>query len=444
MNKLINFLFLMLLLIGSSVFGNPMPSPFWSQPPHAFGWNVYASNSRVIADDFMLNEYDRIVTIYFWGSWRDDVLPLNPFYFHLSIHADIPDPDGSGPAYSMPGEELWVYDALPELFIAEEVTGINQGWYKPQSPTPPAGEFFPTNEYIPYRYMVVIPEASIFTPIIDNQVTLWLAITAVNSSGLEWGWKNSYSHWNNNAVWSNDPSIPLSWTELFVPLMTEGDLAFEMFSYDMSKPVELSAFTGIFNSTTCNSTLNWTTQSESGNLGWNIYRAESQAISSSIKINAQIIPGAGSSTVPVNYEYQDEIALDYQEIYYYWLENVNSDGSSELHGPIVVNTFSEEENPESPAIFEQYGLLQNYPNPFNPDTEISFTLDKAGDCELLIFDNKGRKVKTLFQGNIEADHNYNFTWNGRNDNDKPVASGVYHCKIKSGKYNSTKKMILIK
>ncbi|MCD4819647.1 MAG: carboxypeptidase regulatory-like domain-containing protein [Candidatus Cloacimonetes bacterium] len=87
--------------------------------------------------------------------------------------------------------------------------------------------------------------------------------------------------------------------------------------------------------------------------------------------------------------------------------------------------------------------LKNYPNPFNPVTTISFNTFEASKVELSVFNIKGKKVVTLINDELESgSHSYN--WNGTDANGKTVASGIYFYKMKSGRYSTTKKMILMK
>jgi len=86
-------------------------------------------------------------------------------------------------------------------------------------------------------------------------------------------------------------------------------------------------------------------------------------------------------------------------------------------------------------------LLGNYPNPFNSSTTISFfTADNAEDAEITIYNLKGQKVK---QFSIN-DRRSSIIWDGKDYNDNPVSSGIYFYKLKSGKFNEMRKMILIK
>ncbi len=93
-----------------------------------------------------------------------------------------------------------------------------------------------------------------------------------------------------------------------------------------------------------------------------------------------------------------------------------------------------------PLITELNG---NYPNPFNPETTISFsTTESTENTELTIYNLKGQKVKTLINKKLPTG-NHQVVWNGKDENCKPVSSGIYFYKMKAGEYTFTKKMILI-
>ncbi len=99
------------------------------------------------------------------------------------------------------------------------------------------------------------------------------------------------------------------------------------------------------------------------------------------------------------------------------------------------------DDPVTPATTP--ALHGNFPNPFNPETTISFDLPKAGEVSLCIYNVKGQLVKTLVSGQ-ESAGNHQVTWNGMDDNNRPVSSGLYYYKMTAGKYSSTKKMIMMK
>lgn len=90
------------------------------------------------------------------------------------------------------------------------------------------------------------------------------------------------------------------------------------------------------------------------------------------------------------------------------------------------------------GIPKNFSLSQNYPNPFNPSTKISFSLPKASDVKLVVFDILGREVATLVNDLKQAGtHNVEF-------NASALSSGVYFYKIVAGDFTDTKKMLLVK
>jgi hypothetical protein len=87
-------------------------------------------------------------------------------------------------------------------------------------------------------------------------------------------------------------------------------------------------------------------------------------------------------------------------------------------------------------------LGQNYPNPFNPETTIKYQVKADTDVKLEVFNIKGQKVKTLVNDFV-TEGDYVAKWNGTDDNDHSVSSGVYFYKLRSGKETQTKKMVLL-
>ena len=90
-------------------------------------------------------------------------------------------------------------------------------------------------------------------------------------------------------------------------------------------------------------------------------------------------------------------------------------------------------------------LSQNYPNPFNPTTTISFsTAESTENAELAIYNLKGQKVKSLINHNMEAGQ-HSVVWNGTDENNQHVGSGIYFYRLKTGKdFSETKRMLLLK
>ncbi len=96
-------------------------------------------------------------------------------------------------------------------------------------------------------------------------------------------------------------------------------------------------------------------------------------------------------------------------------------------------------------IFEprRFRLHQNYPNPFNPVTHIAFDLPSEERVRLDIFDIRGRKIARLLDEDT-APGSHSVTWEGRDEDGLPVATGVYLCRMEAGDQVQTKKLLLLK
>jgi hypothetical protein len=97
----------------------------------------------------------------------------------------------------------------------------------------------------------------------------------------------------------------------------------------------------------------------------------------------------------------------------------------------------------TPGVPFTYGLGQNYPNPFNPVTMICYSLARKGQVKLVIYNVLGQNVRTLVDGEQEA-NNYEVVWNGDDNNGAAVASGIYFYKLIADEYVETKKMLLMR
>jgi hypothetical protein len=78
--------------------------------------------------------------------------------------------------------------------------------------------------------------------------------------------------------------------------------------------------------------LQWSTESEIDNAGFNLYRSESEN-GEYIEINESLIPAQGSSTQGARYEFIDNDVQN-RKTYYYKLEDIDLNGQSTMHGPV--------------------------------------------------------------------------------------------------------------
>ncbi|RJQ59159.1 MAG: T9SS C-terminal target domain-containing protein [Stygiobacter sp.] len=89
-----------------------------------------------------------------------------------------------------------------------------------------------------------------------------------------------------------------------------------------------------------------------------------------------------------------------------------------------------------------YSLQQNYPNPFNPSTSIKFSIPKAGNVKLTVYDILGKEVSTLVNNFLNAGE-YNFQFNASSANGG-LASGIYLYRLETNNFVKTNKMLLMK
>jgi hypothetical protein len=83
-------------------------------------------------------------------------------------------------------------------------------------------------------------------------------------------------------------------------------------------------------------------------------------------------------------------------------------------------------------------LIDNAPNPFNPSTTITFSIPETGYVTLKIYNSLGNEVATLVDKSISAGK-YSVDWNARS-----MASGVYFCRIQTGRSVAVRKIMLLK
>ena len=135
-------------------------------------------------------------------------------------------------------------------------------------------------------------------------------------------------------------------------------------------------------------------------------------------------------------------SLTFGDVYFYdsfgVMDIITDKGIAIIPGLVLVD------NIEFDSIFKEI-KLENYPNPFNPETTITFSLttELTENTELVIYNPKGQKVKTLVNDRFDAG-THQVVWDGKDENGKSVTSGIYFYKMNAGKFTSMKKMILLK
>ncbi len=136
-----------------------------------------------------------------------------------------------------------------------------------------------------------------------------------------------------------------------------------------------------------------------------------------------------------------------------WMDNTPGISFYQRCYAVTAVDFAGNESPESswsdasvssvPGAADGFGLRPGVPNPFNPRTTFTFNLDTPGSAALEVFDTRGRKVRTLVQGNVPAG-SYEVDWFGHDDSGRRLASGVYLVRLRQANRVSLQRVTLLK
>lgn len=255
-------------------------------------------------------------------------------------------------------------------------------------------------------------------------------------------WKYTAGNWSYEGVVdiiTNEGTRDVSFTADLSAKDSNGDWTIS--GDGQTLPVELSSFMANINADLCVE-IAWVSQSELNHSGYNVMRAETTNLSEAIRINPVLIDSGIQLGSQINYSFTDREAYS-NMIYYYWLESVALDGSSEFFGPLAVTIGDPNLDPLPPAIPLATKLMNAFPNPFNPNTNIRYSLKENGKVKISIYNVKGQLIKTFTNEHSNPGF-YQVSWDGHDMQGKPMPSGIYLYQMKSANYIEIKKMILAK
>jgi hypothetical protein len=150
------------------------------------------------------------------------------------------------------------------------------------------------------------------------------------------------------------------------------------------------------------------------------------------------IPVQTNAGLSAAYTYVDSL-VDIGKIYAYRLSDVDFEGLVHYHDVLF-----QEVKPPSDFV-----LFRNSPNPFNSHTWIRYSLPVESKVDLRIYSVTGQLIKKLV-GGIQYPGFYELDWTATNENEQPVASGLYIVSfrarsLKSGKnYSELMKIMLLR
>lgn len=320
--------------------------------------------------------------------------------------------------------------------------------------------------YFPFKYVSVAGFANItaFDPETYPETPGLIAVDRKwTFTGSATGNTTVYLHWDNDqgalvdfgngsAIWRyngaewiklGNGSAPLTdgatrmKVGFLVSLASKADLSgqYAVTGEEQTLPVELSSFTALINSHN-NVSLQWVTQSETNVSGYRVYRGNEANLDAAEMLNV-FIPATNSSQMQV-YVYND-LEVSESGTYYYWLENLDMDGSNAFHGPTSINvSLQNQGTPNIPII---QGISSVYPNPFNPSLSIKCGMQRSGHASVEVFNLRGQKVRSLLNGNKDSGA-FTLTWDGKDQQGNKLPSGVYLVRMNTGGTSSQRKVVM--
>ena len=131
-------------------------------------------------------------------------------------------------------------------------------------------------------------------------------------------------------------------------------------------------------------------------------------------------------------------AYDRERNFFYMMEPTadESRDRSIIHVWRIAPESTDADEPEAPTTF---ALHRNYPNPFRDATNVSYSLPEAVNVTLTVYDELGRTVATLADGEYKAAGTHTARFLARD-----LPAGVYHCRLSAGEYSAALMMVVAK
>jgi len=112
---------------------------------------------------------------------------------------------------------------------------------------------------------------------------------------------------------------------------------------------------------------------------------------------------------------------------------------TDTNGAAVLFVLDTSEIPPEPPVSTRTSL-QVYPNPFKSRTSLRFASAVSGHAQVEILDVKGRLVRTVHRGYLEAGTT-TWAWDGTDDSGRAMPAGVYFVKAYGSEVLGPRKIV---
>ncbi|NNE45383.1 MAG: T9SS type A sorting domain-containing protein [Rhodothermales bacterium] len=195
----------------------------------------------------------------------------------------------------------------------------------------------------------------------------------------------------------------------------------ETWTISLALPVELSSFDVRLDGQ--NAILDWRTESESNNIGFDIQHADDSGSFEAVGF----VPGAGTTSEARDYSYTINDLLP--GTHRFRLRQIDFDGTTTVSEQIEVAV----------GVPDQFFLSEAYPNPFNPTTTFEFAVRQDQEVRVRVFDEMGRQVTDLFNGTLSANEAHRVTFDAAG-----LASGTYIIQLQGADFYESRQVVLLK
>ncbi len=114
--------------------------------------------------------------------------------------------------------------------------------------------------------------------------------------------------------------------------------------------------------------------------------------------------------------------------------------AAQIEGAVA---WTEKDASKAVVLPADFALHPAYPNPFNAAVALSFDLPKAAVVALVLYDGLGRPARHLVEGPLAAGR-YRFVWDGRDQEGRAVASGVYFYRLTADSFVAVGRLALVR
>jgi len=148
--------------------------------------------------------------------------------------------------------------------------------------------------------------------------------------------------------------------------------------------------------------------------------------------------------------YEPQVTTDTDNLVYItWYDYRCGTGQEEIYFKQTLPTGIKEDGPD--FVSNISSKISAYPNPFTTKTVIEFKSSRVQEFnsqppnsstpQLQIYDESGRLVRNLVAGDLSSGA---LTWDGRDNSNRELSSGVYFLKFKTEDYEETRKVLMVR